>query len=199
MSVDALFFHDLKNEIQILKSLIKNLPSENEVTIKISNLVNKLSDRITSVFSKKEVKTLINVNDIILGLSSEYSSLLLKKELLERVSFIANKTQFIDVLNNIIKNSYEAGADLVRIEVKFNSLTIRDNGKCSFETIEKLNSKIAFTTKAYAAGLGSQEVRKFCEKNNCTFVYFQSQCSNPKTGDRGLALRIKFPSVLRIE
>jgi hypothetical protein len=196
MSSNAIFIHELKNEIHILKLLVGTLDFQNETIDRINTIINKINEKIVNAFNKvNEEKMLINVNSLILDLKSDYPNLHFNKELLESISFMGQKSEFQNSLTSIIKNSYESGATLISFEIKFNSLTIRDNGDCSIETVEKLNSKTKFTTKEDGSGYGSLGLHKFCEDNGCDLVYFLSQRSTSNGSRKGLAVRIKFPVV----
>ena len=196
MSSNAIFFHELKNEIYILKLLVAKLDLQNEFIDRINSVINTINEKIMIAFTKEnEQKELINVNNLIYELKSDYPNLHFNKELLESISFMGQKTGFENSLTSIIKNSYESGATLISFEIKFNSLTIRDNGNCTIETVEKLNSKTKFTTKKNGSGYGSLGLHKFCENNGCSLVYFLSQRSISNSGGKGLAVRMKFPVV----
>lgn len=196
MSSNAIFFHELKNEIYILKLLVEKLDLQSETIDRITAVINKINERIVIAFTKEnEGKKLINVNNFIFDLKSDYNNIQFNKDLLESISFMGQKTQFESCITSIIKNSYESGATLISFEIKFNSLTIRDNGNCTIETVEKLNSKTKFTTKEDGSGYGSLGLQKFCENNGCVLVYFLSQRTNLNGKGKGLAVRIKFPVV----
>lgn len=195
MSTEALFLHDLKNEIFILKLLVKKLNLTGETIDKINNTINKMNDRVIFAFSsKKEEKTKIEVSDMILNMTPDIPNLTYSKDLSETISVMLNRPQFEDVITNIIKNAHEADSTNIKFETKYNSLTIMDNGNCDISIVEKLNSNVKFTSKENGSGLGTQGVREFCKKNSCELVYFLSRYTNSETGKRGLAVRIKFPA-----
>lgn len=193
MIVDDGFLHDLRNELQLLKLLIDKMGIINEATYKINCVIDSITSKCANATSSsKQVESLVDVNAVVEMITSYYPDINFEKELDEKVSILANKSKFQDVLINLIKNSKEAGANRIKFETKFNSLIISDNGLCSKEIVDKLNSSIVFTTKEDGSGLGSQCVRKFCERNNCQLSYHLLPNLDPFNEAPVLGVRIKF-------
>lgn len=192
--IDDSFLHDLRNELQLLKLLIDKLDVMNEATFKINSVIDSIVSKCMNTSSDlKTGDSAFNVNTVIELMCSYYPNIIFEKELNEKISCIANKSKFHDVLINLIKNAKEAGATKVKFETKFKSLIVSDNGACTMEIVEKLNNSNVFTTKEDGSGLGSQCVRKFCERNGCRVSYHLMPNIDPNKGTFVLGVKIKFP------
>ena len=194
MSTEALIMHDLRNDLCILKMLLRKIGDKDKIVHKITDIVNAMGEKLSFDYKRDSViKTLVNVNDSINSVMLCYPDVSFENTLTEPLKLMANGSQLNDALVNIIKNSVEAGADKIKFEFRFNSLIIKDNGTCNHRVVDKLNNHNIFTTKATGSGLGTQGVRKFFESAGCRVLYFLSPNSDPVKMTEGLIIRIKLP------
>jgi hypothetical protein len=188
------FIHNLNNDLFILRTLLKRLNIQNDNTAKMTEILHAITEKC-SKFLNPELSSdssvdLIQTIDEVIG---RFPDLIFEKNYSENLKFKTNKVEFIDAICNIIKNSFEAGASIVRIEIKYNMIIFCDDGECTSDIVDKLNANVNFTTKSSGCGIGSRSLRMFCERNNCRLFYSIVPNTNSKIKKGYLKVRIKLP------
>lgn len=184
--------HNIKNQLFLISLLLRKIKNDKEITDKINNILNSINNDYLQM-QDHEIDCLVNINQAIDDLISIYPDVVFEKDFHDNLDFIGNKSEFRDVLINIIKNSQEAGAQTVKFEIKANALIISDNGKCTKVVIDKLNEENVFTTKKNGTGVGSQIVRQFCQKQGCVFKYSASICIDSDKKSTSMIIEVVFP------
>ncbi len=188
------FIHNLNNDLFMLKALIKRLNLQSEHTVKMTEIIQNITEKCSKFLNPELSKdSTINLIHTIDEVVSRFPELKFEKTYSEDLNFKTNKIEFMDSICNIIKNSYEAGANIIKIEMKYNMIIFCDDGICDSETVDKLNAHVNFSTKALGSGIGSRSLRMYCERNHCRILYslVPSANKNFKTGN--LKIRIKLP------
>ncbi len=203
--------HEIKNPLTPMKLLIQQLIAS----------YNDKSEKFDEIF-KKVTQTILNQIETLKNIASEFSNFarmpnlkLEKVDLLKSVNDVIglfayqNKTvkintecniafanvdndHFKRTLVNLIRNSFEANADYVEIDViKSNGniiIKIKDNGKgIPKENINKIFMP-NFSTKENGMGLGMSMAKQFIESINGTIII-------ASTSPNGTIIQIKIPNL----
>ena len=194
MSVDKAFIHDLRNDLFIIKALLMRLNISNTTVDDIYKVIESISNKCVDVLNPEKNKNcLININQSIAEIMNFFPAIQFDIEYHEDVVINVNKAKFHDVLINIFKNSEEAGAKIIEVKIKYNSLIIRDDGNCFKDTAQKLNDGNIFTTKSLGNGIGAQSIRSFCDLFHCKLLYSVVLSSTVEQEKYSLLTKIKFP------
>ena len=194
MQLSKIFIHDLRNDLLIMKFLVKKLDIENETTNKLNSMLDSVSNKCQMVLAPLNLHNgPLDIVQTIQEIVTCFPNIQFDFNFEEKIHFIANKIEFEDVLKNIIQNSIEAGGNSIKFETKFNSLIIRDDGTCSSGVVDNLNNAVIFTTKDTGHGIGTQGVKQFCDKHECRLLYSKVLKGDPKENNYSLIIRIKFP------
>ena len=194
MKLSKVFIHDLRNDLLIMKYLVKKMNIENESTAKLNKVIDSVADKCQMALAPVYLHNgFIDINQIVKEATTYYSDILFNFAFDEKLELIASKTEFCDVIKNIIKNSIESGASVVNFETKFNTLTIRDDGNCTSEVVDNLNDSVIFSTKDLGYGIGTQSVKQFCTLYGLRILYSKILKGDSKENNYSLIIRIKFP------
>jgi hypothetical protein len=185
--VDAIFMHDLKNDLQLMKFLVRTIKDNSKIVDKLNTIIGDIASKCCEASG---IPTETDVNKTIDKTVSTCPSILFQKVYPEKLVLKCNASRLQDALKNIVKNYKEAGSTILRIETRFNSIIIRGNSECSSETVDKLNAGIMFSTKGESRGIGSKSIAKFCEDSNIILQYYR--CPTIETGKKTYTLGIKL-------
>lgn len=201
--------HEIKNPLTPMKLLIQQLIAS----------YNDKSDKFDEIF-KKVTNTILNQIETLKNIASEFSNFARMPNLkLEKINLInsinevislfayqdksvklltegidvfinADKDHWKRTLINIIRNSFEANADHVEINVVKNDdfviLRIKDNGNgIPKENINKIFLP-NFSTKESGMGLGMSMAKQFIDDINGTIII-------ESTNSNGTIIQIKIP------
>lgn len=164
--------HNIKNDLFIIKCLVKKLNINSEIIDKINEIIKHSSLKCTHIIHPEKMNSeTINLNLEIEKALERFPDIDFKKCFHEELLFVCNKIHFQDALSNIILNSIQAGASTIILTIINKSLIITDSGSCTYESVKKLNSGNAFTTKEHGSGIGSKSISEFFNKYNCKITY----------------------------
>lgn len=191
---EKIFIHNLKNDLLVLKYLVSKISNEDAIKEKIFSTIELASSRCNDILHPHNDKDqFLILNKEIDEVTAFFPDFKFEKDLAVVLSIVANKRCFQDFIANIIINSKEAGADTVKFEIINKSLIISDDGNCSQEITERINSGEVFTTKQNGSGIGNQSIRNFAEKYNCKVLYSTCSIESSGTKKNSLVIKINFP------
>ena len=186
ITVDSIFLHDLKNDIQILKMLVAKLEKGNEVVTKLNATINKIVVKCTDAAGAHRLH---DINGEIEKTCLNYTEMKILKSFDEKLQLKCNISKLQDTLNNLVKNYQEAGTQTLRITTKFNCIILKGDQGCTAELVDKLNKGESFSTKGEGRGLGTASIRDFCVANRCKLSYHLLNVSGINT----LGVKIQLP------
>jgi len=207
--------HEIKNPLTPMKLNIQFLQkswNENDadfedklkrISVSIIEQIDSLS-KIASDFSdfakmpksnKENINLFEKITSIVLLYKQTHNlNIKVKNNCAENLSINADKEQFTQVFNNLIKNAIQSVSDKKQVEIGIEILEndtnyivkITDNGKGIPEEIQDKLFKPNFTTKSSGMGLGLAIVKNIVETNKGK-IYFQTILNS------GTSFFVEFP------
>ena len=183
--------HDINNHLSSISMLLyklKHNESLDEKAINVLNTITKQTSLIAEIcknaqaieFKPLEVGDLIKeaVNDSCINLKTMiYKQSSITKQV--------NKTLIFQMVENILKNSYEANANKVDIYITDKQIEFIDNGHgINKKQLENMVSSNSLSTKGDNRGHGLKSIKKCCLEHK-----FKLQI---KPNEFGLSLIVKF-------
>jgi signal transduction histidine kinase len=102
---------------------------------------------------------------------------------------------FSRLIENLLKNSIEAGSTKVDIELSSTRLILIDNGGgISPNHLEDINSGNFYSTKRSDRGLGLEFIHDFCKENGCE-VFIRRNSDDLRS--IGVSVELDFESLLK--
>ena len=189
--------HDLNNHLQLLFKMIDQL-QDIAGSGSLNNLKNyiektkKISDQIRATITTALTNTVTNADLVSItdGIRSQCA-----KAFNTPVGFrhrgyptaLINKGNYYALITNLIRNSWEAGASQIVVEINEESLIISDNGPgINDDILSYIQNKQTITTKTQGIGRGFSLLNDFCMK-----MGWIAKISNRIDGD-GCCIKIVF-------
>ena len=205
--------HEIKNPLTPMKLSIQQLmrvydPSDPSMTERIKNIMESLIEqidgltRIANEFSnfakmpdpEKEWQDIVPIlQNCIAVFQSESNTRFIFSSSRESLSVFIDKGQWIQVMNNLLKNAIQATSTKdnpeINVRMEVNSdycvLSVTDNGVGISEDIKDRIFVPHFTTKSTGSGIGLIIVRQILENHNAEITF------NSNLGE-GTTFSIKF-------
>jgi len=205
--------HEIKNPLTPMKLSIQQLmrvydPSDPSMTERIKNMMESLIEqidgltRIANEFSnfakmpdpEKEWQDIVPIlQNCIAVFQSESNTRFIFSSSRESLSVFIDKGQWIQVMNNLLKNAIQATSTKdnpeINVRMEVNSdycvLSVTDNGVGISEDIKDRIFVPHFTTKSTGSGIGLIIVRQILENHNAEITF------NSNLGE-GTTFSIKF-------
>ncbi len=180
-AISSGFSHEIKNSLNALALLSKNLEGEyKEIFEDEIERIKRIISSI-SILGKYEIeKKKINIKEIIKEsldfLKEETKNLKVITELKENETVCGDRNLLFIAFNNIIKNSFEANAKILKIWTQkkgnYRVINFMDDGvKVSYDKIDKIFNPF-FSTKG-KTGLGLYLVKKIIEIHEGKIEFIQ--------------------------
>ncbi len=185
--------HEIKNPLGIIKGAFDIIKKDNIDVNTKSEMIEYIGEEIVRIdklikdflmmaknFKLKE--KLVDITEFIYSISRKaiinFSGLDINIKIYKNIKVVTDNEILSQIINNLIKNAYEAGADKVDLIVnsreKWWSIVVKDNGN---GIIEKNKEKIFdpfFTTKKDGSGIGLTFVVKAVYQLNGN-IFFSSR------------------------
>ncbi|MFK7823259.1 MAG: ATP-binding protein [Oligoflexales bacterium] len=167
--------HDLNNHLQLLFKMIDQL-QDVAGSSSLNSLKNyiektkKISDQIRATITTALTNTVTNADLVSItdGIRSQCSSAFNVPVSFRHRGYptaLINKGSYYALVTNLIRNSWEAGASEIVVEINEDSLIISDNGPGINETILSfIQNKQTITSKSQGIGRGFALLNDFCMK-----------------------------------
>jgi len=189
--------HDLNNHLQLLFKMVDQLQdiagSSSLNTLKnYIEKTKKISDQIRATITTALTNTVTNADLVSItdGIRSQCASTFNVPVSFRHRGYptaLINKGNYYAMVTNLIRNSWEAGASQIVIEINENGLIISDNGPGITETVLNfIQNKETITSKTEGIGRGFELLNDFCMK-----MGWMAKISNRIDGD-GCCIKIYF-------
>lgn len=189
--------HDLNNHLQLLFKMIDQLQdiagssSLNTLKTYIEKTKN-ISDQIRATITTALTNTVTNADLVSItdGIRSQCATAFNVPVTFKHRGYptaLINKGSYYALITNLIRNSWEAGASQIVIEINEDSLTILDDGPGIKESILSfIQNRQTITSKTQGIGRGFSLLNDFCMK-----MGWVAKISNRFDGD-GCCIKISF-------
>jgi len=177
------FIHEIKNSLNAFSLLSKNLEGEDkeifqEEIAKIKRIINSLNLLTKYEIEKQKINLKAIIEESINFLKSEIKDTEIIVNLDEKEKIYGNKDLLFVAFTNIIKNSLEADAKILKIwsqkKGNYKIINFMDNGiKVPEDKIKKLFTPFFSTKKSM--GLGLYLVKKIAEMHDGMVEFFQKK------------------------
>lgn len=163
--------HDISNDIMVIDMLLGKIAKigSDEVKSLVSKARNRVNDSISILRNTISIdkKPLMKMCDEIIPVIAEDMGLHCSVSATLNKFGKVSELGFKRLVNNLLKNSLEAGATQINVILRDNKLIFIDNGEgISNDVLSELNNGQEITTKNTGSGNGMSSVRNFCKVNN---------------------------------
>jgi len=183
--------HDINNNITAISLLIHKLRKNDTLdddALHIIDKIKKQTDNISKICANvttREFK-ILDIGDAIKNIVSDNcfsTKVVVHKN--ASVKHMIDKCAISQMVNNILKNSYEANANRVDVFIEPDHIEFKDNGHgITNKQLKNMLSSNSLSTKGDDRGIGLKSIKKCCSDHKFTL--------HIQPNEFGLSLFIKF-------